>query len=53
MFSNIDFDSVMDPTAYVGRAPEQVDRFIESIVNPIRKRYAPAIDSTLAAALRV
>ena len=38
-FATIDFDKVLDPAAYVGRAPRQVDEFIKSVVTPIRKRY--------------
>jgi adenylosuccinate lyase len=52
MFKGVDWDSVLDPRAYVGRAPEQVDRFIEQVVEPIRMRYASAISGE-AAALRV
>jgi adenylosuccinate lyase len=52
MFKGIDWDSVLDPRAYVGRAPEQVDRFIEQVVEPIRSRYAEALDIA-AAQLRV
>jgi len=52
MFKGIDWDSVLDPRTYVGRAPEQVDRFIEQVVQPIRERYANSLDET-ATALRV
>jgi adenylosuccinate lyase len=38
-FANLNFEKVLDPMAYVGRAPEQVDEFIRTIVGPIRKRY--------------
>jgi len=38
-FANLNFEKVLDPTAYVGRAPEQVDEFIRTVVGPIRKRY--------------
>ena len=43
MFQNVDLDEVLDPMAYVGRAPEQVDRFIAEIVDPIRKRHAGSL----------
>ena len=52
MFHDLDWDSVLDPRAYVGRAPEQVDRFIDQIVEPIRARYAEALTAE-AAQLRV
>ena len=48
LFKGIDWDSVLDPRAYVGRAPEQVDRFIEQVVEPIRARYAAALDAETA-----
>jgi adenylosuccinate lyase len=38
-FAKLNFEKVLDPTAYVGRAPEQVDEFIKAVVTPIRKRY--------------
>jgi adenylosuccinate lyase len=38
-FTNLNFEKVLDPAAYVGRAPQQVDEFIRSVVAPIRKRY--------------
>ena len=38
-FSNVDFKSVMNPKAYIGRAPQQVDEFITENVTPIRKKY--------------
>jgi adenylosuccinate lyase len=38
-FADLDFTSLMDPRRFVGRAPEQVDAFIEREVEPIRRRY--------------
>ncbi len=38
-FANLDFAKVLDPAAYVGRAPQQVDEFLKAVVAPIRKRY--------------
>jgi adenylosuccinate lyase len=43
VFANIDMASVLDPTLYVGRAPQQVDAFIEQVVEPIRKKYAESL----------
>ena len=43
LFAGLDLDDVLDPAAYVGRAPSQVDQFIEEIVEPIRARYAEAL----------
>jgi len=33
-------DSLLEPATFIGRAPEQVDEFIEKEVKPILKRYA-------------
>jgi adenylosuccinate lyase len=38
-FARVDFDKVLDATAYVGRAPQQVDEFIDEHIAPIRKKY--------------
>jgi len=43
LFEGIDVDAVLDPSRYVGRAPELVDAFITDVVEPIRQRYAQAI----------
>lgn len=43
IFRGVDWDSVLNPSAYVGRAPEQVDRFIELVVDPIRARFAVSL----------
>jgi adenylosuccinate lyase len=42
-FAGVAFDDVLDARRYVGRAPQQVDRFIEEIVQPIRARYRQQI----------
>jgi adenylosuccinate lyase len=49
----IDWDSVLDPQAYVGRAAEQVDRFVAEILEPIRSRYAHDLATDSVAQLRV
>lgn len=45
IFEGVDLDKVLDPGAYVGRAAEQVDRFIAGIVTPMRERYESMIDA--------
>ena len=35
--------AALDPAAYVGLAPEQVDRFVAEVVTAIRHRYAEAL----------
>ena len=39
MFKGIDFDALVDPDKLIGVAPEQVDRFVATVVQPIRDRY--------------
>jgi len=39
-FAAVNIDSVMNPAAFIGRAAQQVDEFIQDVVEPIRKRYA-------------
>jgi adenylosuccinate lyase len=38
-FPPVDFDRVMDPRHFVGRAARQVDEFIKREIEPIRRRY--------------
>jgi adenylosuccinate lyase len=40
LLAGVDLDTVLEPSAYVGRAPEQVDRFVAEVVEPIRRRYS-------------
>ena len=35
-----DWGGVMDPSRFVGRAPQQVEQFVGQVVEPIRRRYA-------------
>ncbi len=42
-FAKIDFEKILNPDAYIGRAPQQVDEFIRSIVTPIRNKYRKAL----------
>jgi adenylosuccinate lyase len=39
-FAGLDLRAVLDPSRFVGRAPQQVEAFVEQVVKPIRKRYA-------------
>ena len=44
-FASVDFATVADaskPEQFIGRAPEQVDEFVEAVVEPIRQRYPDA-----------
>jgi adenylosuccinate lyase len=38
-FAGVDLKKVLDPKAYVGRAPQQVDEFIADEVAPVRRKY--------------
>jgi adenylosuccinate lyase len=39
-FRAVDLEGALDPSAYVGRAPQQTDAFVRDVVEPIRRRYA-------------
>ena len=39
-FARVDVNAAMEPTQFIGRAPEQVDEFLAEVVAPIRRRYA-------------
>ncbi len=39
LFAKVDFDRVLDPQLFVGRAPQQVDEFLAEEVEPVRRRY--------------
>jgi adenylosuccinate lyase len=39
LFARINMANVLDPSAFIGRAPQQVIAFENSVVKPIRQRY--------------
>lgn len=39
-FAMIKLDSLLDPSQFVGRAPQQVTEFLEGVVKPILSQYA-------------
>lgn len=41
-FARVDLNAVLDPSQFVGRAPQQVDEFLQDVVEPIRRRYLQA-----------
>ena len=43
---------MLNPATYVGRAPEQVNRFVEQVVEPMRRRFAESL-AVKTAKLRV
>jgi len=50
-FSKVHLDKIMEPAAYIGRAPLQTERFVNEIVDPIRARFSA--DLGLATVLKV
>ncbi len=42
-FAAVDLETVVDPSQFVGRSPQQVDQFLEQVVEPIRRRYRDAL----------
>ena len=46
-FTKVDLTGVLKPAAFVGRAPQQVDNFIQRIVTPIRQRYSAELLQTV------
>lgn len=51
-FAKISLETVIDPRAYVGRAPEQVDEFLKEVIEPIL-RDSHADSAKLSADVRV
>jgi adenylosuccinate lyase len=43
LFAGVDFEAVLDPEDFIGRAPQQVDEFLAGFVEPIRRRYPEAL----------
>jgi adenylosuccinate lyase len=41
-FAAIDLSATLEPSQFVGRAPQQVDEFIAEVVEPIRRKYRGA-----------
>ena len=38
-FAQVDLQDVLDAKSFIGRAPEQVEQFLQSEVQPVRERY--------------
>ena len=38
LFKEVDFDSITDPSKYIGLAPLQVEKFVSEIVTPIKNK---------------
>jgi adenylosuccinate lyase len=50
-FSSVNMADVLNPSAFIGRSPQQVAMFVREVVEPIRKRYPHA--GKLESALKV
>ncbi|MCH2144597.1 MAG: adenylosuccinate lyase [Phycisphaerales bacterium] len=46
LFEGVELASFEDASRFIGRAPEQVDAFIEDVVAPIRARFAGKLPSS-------
>jgi adenylosuccinate lyase len=44
VFSAVDFDKVLAPKDYIGRAPQQVDEYLAEIVRPALRRYRKVVN---------
>ncbi|MBX3437877.1 MAG: adenylosuccinate lyase, partial [Planctomycetaceae bacterium] len=52
-FARVDLADALDPSRYVGRAPQQVEAFIADVVRPIRDRFADVLANRNAGDLSV
>lgn len=43
-FASVDLSSTLDASRYIGRAPQQVDEFVETCVDPVRREYRDALE---------
>lgn len=47
-FAKVNVGEVMNPQLYVGRSAQQVDEFVSSTIEPIRKRYTGKLQQKVA-----
>lgn len=45
LLQGVDIDRAVDPAAYVGHAPAQVDHFFEAVVDPLRQTRGDELDT--------
>ena len=43
-----EMDAHLDPSAYIGRCPEQVEEFLAQEIQPVLERYSAALAGTFA-----
>ncbi|MCC7351982.1 MAG: adenylosuccinate lyase [Phycisphaerales bacterium] len=46
-FKGINLSQVLDSKRFIGRAPRQVDEWIQQVVEPIRRRYTKTLNQTV------
>lgn len=44
-FDGVDFGQALDTSQFVGRAPQQVNEFLEDVIRPIEQRYRDELQS--------
>ena len=44
-FAKVDFAAALEPSKFIGRAPQQVDEFLAEVVDPIRQRHANPVQT--------
>jgi adenylosuccinate lyase len=42
-FKSVEWDQVLNPDLFIGRAPQQTEQFVHSMIEPIRSRYRDAL----------
>ena len=43
-FAAVPLDRIVDPAAFIGRAPEQTEDFVRSTIDPIRQRFSQQLN---------
>jgi adenylosuccinate lyase len=46
-FRGVDLRGATNPARFVGRAPQQVERFVSAVIAPIRQKYAASLSQTV------
>lgn len=46
-FAGVDLDTILEPSRFIGRAPQQVDEFISACVEPVRRKYAHKLGASV------
>ncbi len=44
-FAKVDVAAAVDPRSLIGRAPEQVDKFVTDVIEPLRAKYGSGADA--------